>query len=165
MAGIKTWSGLENALRQNTKYAMLYVGDTVKRVLIDSINRMWYSRSNPEYYQRTMDVLNSITVENVSVNKNQYNARIYFDEDKINMVEVPGGWNQHMSLNKDTSYEGQSIAEWTVFWMEFGQNSPVYSYEGGGHITATREYAEGEAVYLIEEALQKVGIRCIVIKR
>ena len=165
MAGIKTWSGLEQALRQNTKYAMLYVGDTVKRVLIDSINRMWYSQSNPAFYERTMDIVNSITVENVSVNKNQYNARIYFDEDKINMTYVEGNWNQHMSLNGDTSYEGISLALWTVSWLEFGQNSPVYSYEGGGHITATREYAEGEAVFLIEEALQKVGIRCIVTKR
>ena len=165
MPSVKTWSGLENALRQSTKYAMKYVGDTVKRVLIDSTKRMWYSQSNPTMYERTMDILNSITVENVTVSKNVYNARVYFDIDKIRQVEIPGNWNQHMSVDGDTQFEGRRISSWVVEWISYGQNSPLYSYEGGGHIQATQEYAKDEAVYLIEEALAKAGINCIVIKK
>lgn len=167
MPSVKTWSGLEQALRQSTKYSMLYVGDTVKRVLIDSVKRMWYSRPfTPMFYERTMDVLNSITVENVSVNKNQFNARIYFDTDLIRQNPTPPGqWNQHMSVDGDTEYEGRRISSWLISWMEEGQNSPLYSYEGTGHIAATQDYAEAESVYLIEESLAKLGINCIVIKR
>lgn len=150
-------------LEQETERAVKYAGETIKQVLIDSTKRMWYSEHSPEQYQRTYDILNSISLDAVKTGKGGYTATVYFDEDKIRM-QAADGWNQHMSVDGSTSYGGRPIASWVVEWVSFGQNSSIFSYEGGGHIQATQEFAKADAVYLIEESLRKAGFETVVVR-
>ena len=166
MAQIRTWSGLMKALEKETEKAVEYAGDQIKKILHDNVQHLWYNARGDAYqYSRTYEVINSITLETLKQGKGGYTARIYFDENKISpRISENGGFNSHMSLNGDTSWGGRSISSWLISWMESGQGSPVYSYSGAGFVEATYETAKEDAVYLIEESLNRAGFQTVVIK-
>ena len=159
---IKTWTGLEAVLQKEVEKAVLHAGETIKQVLIDSVNRMWYSEHTPEKYKRTMGVLKSITLESLKQGKNGSSARIYFDETKI-LSRESDGWNQHMSLDGSDSWKGEKISVLIPLWMDQGQTSRVFPYKGSEFFTVTEEYAQDEAIFLIDEALKKAGFSSVVV--
>lgn len=166
MAQIRTWSGLMKALEKETEKAVEYAGDQIKKILHDNVQHLWYNARGDAYqYSRTYEVINSITLETLKQGKGGYTARIYFDENKISpRISENGGFNSHMSLNGDTSWGGRSLASLVVEFMELGQNSPVYSYDGAHFVEATYETAKEDAVYLIEESLNRAGFATVVVR-
>ena len=163
---IRTWSGLMKALEKETEKAVEYAGDQIKKILHDNVQHLWYNARGDAYqYSRTYEVINSITLETLKQGKGGYTARIYFDENKISpQASDSGFFNAHMSLDGSTSFGGRSLSSWVVEFMEFGQNSPVYSYSGAGFVEATYETAKEDAVYLIEEALNRSGFATVVVR-
>ncbi len=164
MKQISTWSGLEKALQKAAEDATKYAGEQIKRILHDNVQNLWYrARSGPYEYSRTYQVLESITLESLKNSKNGYTARVYFDDTKILPEEREGFFNAHMSLDGSTSYGGRSIGALVVEFMNWGQNSKVYSYDGVGFFEETYGIAKDDAVFLIEEALQRAGFNAVVV--
>lgn len=166
MAGITTWSELIRVLEKETEKAVAYAGDQIKKILHDNVQNLWYRDRGEQYqYSRTYEVINSITLDTMKQGKGGYSAVIYFDENKINPYESDSGFfNKHMSLDGSTNWGGQSIASLLISWMESGQNSPIYSYYGAGFVEATYDVAKDDAVFLIEESLQKAGFKTVIVR-
>lgn len=169
MADINTWSGLEKALQKQIQLSMVKVGETIKQVLKDNLQRMYYSEHTPHQYQRTMQVLDSIRVDNIRQDNNSYSAIIYFDTDSISPAfniydRGPYQFNTHMSVGGETSYSGKTIGELLVGWMEEGQNSPLFSYDGAGFIAETKRFAREDAVEELNSALRSRGINSVVVR-
>ena len=157
MAGkiFKNWSQLERFLEREIEINLQKIGTEIASVLRNYVYLNWYADHTPKYYERTMEVLNSISVKPVKKNGNKYEVEIFFDKNKISMVEsnyyVPSHlkrFHHHMSVDYSKSYNGQTIAEWVVYWMNYGQNSSLHSYSGVGFLEETIEWTKEDRYHI-----------------
>ncbi len=166
MAQIRTWSALMKALEKETEKAVEYAGDQIKKILHDNVQHLWYNARGDAYqYSRTYEVINSITLETLKQGKSGYTAKIYFDTEKISPYHTDDAFfNKHMSLNGDTSWGGKPISELLISWMNDGMSSPYGSFEGAKFLDETHDTANEDAVFLIEESLNKSGFATVVVR-
>lgn len=162
---ITTYAGLQDHLNKITKLVTLDIAIDVQELLKNKLMDEVYlgqalrKRKKSGYgsgsYERTFQLVESITFSVESQWSNRYTAKVYFDYSDIqpeNQREWRDGdgFNAHMSLPPkgsgfrstiagDISYNGKSIGEWLVEWVEGGQNSSVYSYEGTDFFKETEE--------------------------
>lgn len=129
---ITTYADLQNTLNEITKEVLNAVGEEIANILWNNVDTLWYSRPyNQEYSTRTNEIIDSITnAFPIKVNDKTYSVEVYFDETKIQPHASEQFFNQHMSLDGSTSYEGRAIGSWVIQWMEEGQRSPVHPYAG-----------------------------------
>lgn len=157
------WNDLLKYLDKQVEINLEKIGKEIADVLKHYVNENWYKDHQPEYYDRTMDILNSISVTKAKPIKNGYEVKIYFDESKIRMIEYDGLFNAHMSINGDASYSSWSIPQWVVYWMNYGQNSPIYSYDGVNFLEDTIEWTQDDNYHInrMKELLEVKGFKCI----
>lgn len=166
MPDFNTWSGLLKHLDKTVEKSMWKIGEEIKEVLKFNVQQHWYNNYTPSAYDRTFQVLDSIKVKNVNKILNGYQVEIGFDYDMIAPASsINGNWDNHMSLDGSTSYEGKSIGELLVGWMDKGQHSSVFSYTGVNFIEDTREWSKEEVVHLLKEQLEKAGFMDVKIGR
>lgn len=121
----------------------------------------WYDNYFPKDYQRTQDLINSITfkVDKLSV-------YIYFDTSKIRSIErrLSGNvaWNAHMG------FDGEDFTKGLIEWIEDDANSgsksnPRRNHQGVKMIQNTQQWLRGyldkETQRIIKEAYIEVGIQ------
>lgn len=157
------WKDLMKYLDKQVEINLEKIGQEIAGVLKRYVQTNWYDARDEGYYQRTMDVLNSITVEKAKPIKNGYEVRIFFDESKIRMIEYDEFFNAHMSVDGSGMYGGWSIPKWVVYWMNYGQNSPLYSYEGVHFLEDTIEWTKDDNYHInrMKELLEAKGFKCI----
>ena len=138
---ITTYAGLQEKLNSITAEVMLNTSNYIAELLRKNLDTLWYKAYEPRYYERTNQVLDSISNELTGVFGNQTSVRIYFDwQDKIIANEVSGSsWNQHMSLDLSDTWNGDPIPMLVIEWLEKGNNSSVYAYDGVGYFEKTLE--------------------------
>jgi hypothetical protein len=133
---------------------MLTTSEHIAQILWNNVDTLWYNRSgytpNPEINVRTYEILESITKSIPQLFGNKVHVEIFFDEDKIKPhsrgeFSSKPFFNEHMSMNGDTEYEGRSIGSWVIEFMEDGQ--------GAG----SNSYAPYEGVKFFEKTIKKVG--------
>lgn len=117
-----------------------------------------YDFYDPKMYERTYELLNSIThSEVIPVGNGTYYVEIYYDTDKIRSYprEANGWtykWGQH------TSFSGEDVSDWIPLWIEKGTTSKQYSYNGTKSMEDTKEWIKREYLRLFKIALkQKYG--------
>jgi hypothetical protein len=152
---------LESEVIINTSKIAKEIADVLKNY----VRLNWYNDHSPSQYQRTMDILNSISITDVKKNRNGYSVKIFFDDSKINMIEYDGLFNAHMGIYGETSYQGMSLPQWVVYWMNYGQNSPIYSYEGVGFLEDVIEWNKDDKYHInrMQELLENKGFDISVI--
>jgi len=98
-------------------------------MLYKEIEVEWYNRRfTPQQYDRTMQLLHSLTYTPVIKNKNEWYVKIYYDTDKIIPMDgtVDKPWTRHKSI-----VDNESSAEALPYYIEYGNgDSPIYQYEG-----------------------------------
>ena len=122
---IKTTADLKRMLQyieKQTKDSLRLISLEVEKMMKDYIIKALYNAYQPQDYLRSMNYINSLTVKKVSKNSTgELETEIFFDPDKIFSREMEGEyWNQHMSVNGDSSWEGRPISEWIPIFMEHG---------------------------------------------
>jgi len=167
MIEIQYWDVLESSLLSLTKDGLMFVGEKIKKILQNYLKKNWYNVSSPMFYQRTFEVLNSITVKEVAQVGNEVEVEIFFDETKIiskeSTFQLYGHmkrFNHHMSINHDTGYNGADIGIALVYWMNYGQNSSLHAYSGASFLEDTLNEISVKKTHLVEleRAFKKVGI-------
>lgn len=163
------------ALQNSTEFAVKKAGEEIKEVLRFYVQKNWYNQHTPAQYQRTMQMIEAISVRHVKENENKYSAVVYFDYDKMGPASNiydrgPYQFNNHMSLDGSTDYAGKSVSEWIVRWVNDGQDNPltvggkpVFPTEGAYFLEDTYEYAQDESVHLINEALRQAGFESVIV--
>lgn len=138
------------------------IAKEISGVLRKYVQDNWYNDYTPAHYERTMDILNSITVSKAKKTMLGYDVEIYFDESKIRMIEY-SGFNAHMSVDGEGIYQGMSIPEWVVYWMNYGQNSPLWSYQGAFFLEDTIQWTQDDNYHInrMAELLEGQGFNVL----
>lgn len=114
----KVFFYIEKQLQDSLRLVALEVEDMMKQYILDNL----YNVYTPKDYARSYNYVNSLTVRRVYKNsKGELETEIYFDPDKIYSREIHDRyWNQHMSLDKSTTWNGVPINELIPYFMEEG---------------------------------------------
>ena len=113
------------------------IGERTKDALKMEVKSKFYGRpgyhpnqQETDWYVRTWELLNCIDFEFKKINKNEYQVRIFYNTDKMTTSPsyIRNGkkqWSSHESITTGTDVRLMFPA-----WLEWGQNSPLYSWEG-----------------------------------
>jgi hypothetical protein len=135
------------------------LGNEIKGWLRNNVRVLWYERSyTPKFYERTFELIESITCSKAKkIGNGEYQVKIYFDTDKINPYSGENGmWSQHQSITN-----GADVSSFIPLWIEEGQNSSIFSYEGVHPVRITKEEIK-EDDYIktrLKELLEHRGYR------
>jgi hypothetical protein len=146
--------------RQYIENFLATVGKEAFEILYHEVEVNWYGRMTPTDYDRTMQLLHSITCSPVKKINGEYQVRIYYDTDKIIPMDGTDGypWTRHKSI-----IDGESSAEALPYYIEFGNgDSPIYQYEGTHPVQTTYDQLVQDSHLLVrfKELFEKRGIRC-----
>lgn len=150
----RVFKHIERVVRIN----MLEVMQKIKVVLVDYIMTNWYNRIgfSPLNYTRTYDYVNSIDISKVEMRGDgKISASIFFDTDKMRPLPpaFPGEWGIHQGLS------GQDVSAAIPYFIEYGNNSPLYSYEGVAPVANTKQIVQQRQIHTtaLAEALRRAG--------
>ncbi len=165
----KTFKSISEALaylETNVVFSLEQIGEEIKGVLRQHLMVDWYSAFTPTRYERTYQLIDSLSVKKaVKVGKG-YQVEIFFDPDKITPIPAsqPGYFPAHMNItNGASSYNGMSYGELLPYWVEEGQHSSIRPYEGVHMVQNTKDWV-CEDHYLknrMIELLEMKGFQCI----
>lgn len=132
---IKTTADLKRMLRyieKQTQDSLRLISFEVEKMMKDYVIKALYQSYQPKDYLRSMNYINSLTVKKVSKNgAGELETEIFFDPNKIYSREMEGKyWNQHMSVNGDSSWGGRPISEWLPIFIERGVSGSLWDREG-----------------------------------
>jgi hypothetical protein len=116
---------LNNYLRQQTLEAIKKdAAEVIKDILYRYTDELLYDEQDPKYYNRTYDLINSITVgEVIKSGTDEHTVSIFFDDSKIiPRIDDTSKWNQHMSSDGTETDESSNIA----FWMNYYHRGLYY---------------------------------------
>lgn len=138
------------------------IGKEVYNILYNEVRVEWYQRNGidwePKDYERTFQLLNSITCSPVFRNGNEYLVKIYYDTDKIQPMfgteDKP--WTRHMSI-----INHKDVSEAIPYYIEYGNNSPIYEYQGVHPVKNTLEQLDEDKHLLtrFKELFELKGIK------
>jgi hypothetical protein len=160
----KSFTNMDDLLKyleSNIPIDLEKIGEEIKGVLRFNVQQLWYNRPfTPTHYTRTFELIDSITCSKAKkVGNGEYQVQIYFDTDKINPYPSENGeWSKHESITT-----GTNIAPYLPLWIEEGQNSPLFSYDGVHPVETTIDWVI-EDQYLknrMIELLEKRGFKCM----
>jgi hypothetical protein len=148
---------IELAIIQNIQK----IGEEIKGVLRHFVQENWYNRSyEPQQYERTFQLIDSLTVSPVKINGNEYSVQIYYDTDKILPMDGTSDkpWTRHKSIVTQTP-----SGVYLPLWIEEGQDSSIFSFEGVHPVQDTIDWVEEDKYLLnrMKELLEKKGFKCI----
>lgn len=153
MKKFKNLSDYYDYIDKSLKKAMKDIGEEVKLELQDYIWENWYKTYNPKEYERTFDFLNCVTF-NVGKSNGKYVAIVYYDTSKIKAeYNEYSYWNNHMSLS------GEDVSEYIPRWIEKGQKSHVYSYNGVEPIRNIVKWCEENYKEKLKSYLNGYGLK------
>jgi len=158
---IKDMQGLEKYVKMTLEQALREMAKETAEFLSQMVKSHIYRTPESNYYDRTMEFLNSITQSQVKKVGNELQIEVYFDSDKIYPHSSPPGsekFNAHMSLDGSASYNGRSIGNWLVEWLEEGFSGGVLPpQEGHFFIKETREWLVDELDGILIKAFKRAG--------
>lgn len=139
------------------------IGKEVYEILYHEVQTEWYQRNgvnwSPSDYERTLQLLSSITISPIFKKNGGYFVKIYYDTDKIHPMlgtdEKP--WTRHMSVTKK-----EDVSEAIPHWIEEGNNnSSIYAYEGVHPVKNTLEQLDEDKHLLtrFKELFELKGIK------
>lgn len=138
------------------------IGEEIKGMLRSEVDALWYRRAfTPQQYERTYQLLESISLSPVKKTNGEYWCKIYYDTDKI--IPMDGTetmpWTRHKSI-----VDGESSAEAIPAFIEYGNgDSPIYQYDGVHPVQNVRErlHEDNHLLTRFKELFELKGIRCI----
>jgi len=136
MAEFKDLNSLLKYIELNIPINLNKIGEEVKSILRENVEKLWYGRSyTPTQYARTMEYINSIQYSKAKKVGSGYQVEIYFASDLI--LPHPsnnGEWGQHESVY------GEDVSAAIPYYIEYGNNSPLFNYEGVRPVGVTRDW-------------------------
>ena len=142
-----------NYVNKQLEKCMDEVGRQMKVEVQNLIFEKIYRTRNPKEYERTFNFLNSIQYKFTN-NNGKFQVEVYYDTDLIKAeYNEYSYWNQHMSLS------GEDVSKDIPYYMEYGNKSPIYSYEGAYIMKEMKEYAEQNYAVKLATLLHQRGIK------
>lgn len=141
------------------------IGEEIKGYLRTLILTDWYHEHMPTYYERTEMLINSLKVTKAKKVNDKYEVKVYFDPDMIKPVpaQEAGMFPAHSNITDGaSSWGGKSYGELLPLWIEEGQKSRIYPYNGIGMVKETRETLLNEDEYLKVRMMELLELKDII---
>lgn len=114
---------LNSTIKPRIKYSLQQSAEDVEQMVRDYLMETLYSTS-PSEYERTYELVNSVTHTNVEQVGDVFYVKIYYDTDKIKPHILEHKWNQH------ATFWGVDMSEYLPLWIEKGtEGNPYYQHE------------------------------------
>jgi hypothetical protein len=143
---------LENILQKIAEETVEYL----KRY----VDIFWYQTHYPTIYNRTYEMLNSVTHSNIEKVGNRFDVFIYFDASQITSQLLGEGlWNQHMGFDERIFTVG------LIDSVEQGNPSPYspdYAREGIHMFEATDIWLDKEIPKIAKKIFKENGIDVVI---
>ena len=135
---IKNNSDLMKALKSaGLKQMVEKVGDDVKYLIKAYMEECFYGRYTPLFYDRTFQMLNSVTTSKVRETANGYEITVYLDIDSIHYKD---GYEEELVWLSSQGFHGSSdIYRQGEFWIEAMQE-----LDAGYIVKKFGEYMKGK---------------------
>lgn len=135
-----------NSLKDMNKYvnsqmkeiAQDQLAEKILLTLRDFVESTVYA-NEPNQYERTYQLLNSLTIGKAKAIGTIITCSVYFDADKITQSIATNRWNQHMSIYGYERRGGEPINELIPYFLNDGTDSPIYSHESHDFVEKTIE--------------------------
>lgn len=136
MPEFKDMNSLLKYIELNLPINLEKIGEEVKNVLRENVENLWYGRNyTPTHYTRTMEYIDSIQCSKARKIGGGYQIEIYFASDLILPHSPNGGeWGQHESVY------GEDVSSAIPYYIEYGNNSPLFSYDGVRPVGVTKDW-------------------------
>lgn len=141
---------MDKVIREGLEYCAWRAERMLRKLLEERL----YDFYDPKMYERTYELLNSIThSEVIPVGNGVYYVEIYYDTDKIRSYPRKSNgltykWGQH------TSFSGEDVSDWIPLWIEKGTINEKYSHEGTHSMEDTKKWISKEYNRLFRLALK-----------
>lgn len=153
---------LKNLLNEIIQECLKEISKETQKYLKQFVETEWYNAHQPEIYNRTYQMLESIIQFPQKQKGNKFEVSIGFDTSKI-IPNFLGGdlWNEHMSFN------GSSFTEGLIEVLENGNPSPFspsYARNGIAMLENTAKWLEKELPRIVKNTFAKYGMYIILFK-
>ena len=131
------------------------IAQGVKEELYDKVKERLYDAWTPKQYERTEELLDSISKTEVYQEKGFYCVKIFYDTDKIFPHTVEGKWGQHESFYKE------DISEHLPLWIEEGTKDNPFPRKGINAMSDEKKWIEENYNKIFRNKLKQYGINSI----
>lgn len=157
MPSFNNVNDLMKFIKRTTRYPLEQVAHKVEDILKQYILDNWYGRMTPSDYSRSYQFINSLTIKPTQEINDGWQIEIYFDNEKIMPMYADDDryWNKHMSVY------GEDVSDDIPFFIEYGNNSPIYEYQGIHMVKNTADYCRDNNIPIKEmiRELKKYGFK------
>ena len=136
------------------KFCMNEIFIQLKNEMKDYLFQNWYKKYTPTQYNRTFNLLDSITFKLEKQGNASYVVKVGYDTDLIHAeYDEYSFFNQHMSMG------GEDVSDIVPYYIEKGNGkNPYFMYKGIGVLEYMREYMEERATAKLAFLLHQKGI-------
>ena len=150
---------IEKQTQDSLRLVALEVETMMKEYIIDKL----YNSYTPKDYARSYNYLNSLTVRRVyKNNKGELETEIVFVPKKIYSREIHERyWNQHMSLDGSTTWNGVPISELLPHFIEKGVSGSKWDRDGIYVVNNILKKLDNDKQFkkMMENELRKKGFK------
>jgi hypothetical protein len=159
----KSMKSLFKFLENDIEKGLREVAIVISGKLQDFLQKNWYNAHTPQSYERTYQLINSVSISDVEDNGNAFEVKVFFDSNKMNPIPAPSAdmFPSYTNVtNGDTYWNGVSLSILVPYFVEQGQSSSIHSYKGVGSVEKTIKWARSGKFLskAVKESLQKSGI-------
>ncbi|EPC8410984.1 hypothetical protein CN553_12480 [Bacillus cereus] len=143
---------IDTIQNQITNICIKVVQENVKKNVYDT-----YMPKGEYAYDRTFELLNSVTIDNLKIGTKFATFEIIMDTDKINAYNRNGafggvGWNAHA----DVSYT-EDTSEYIPMWIEEGTSGSLWDRDGAHYMEKSYHKLDADIPKELAMALRREG--------
>lgn len=142
------------------------IAQGVKEELYDKVKERLYDAWTPKQYERTEELLESISKTEVYQEDGFYCVKIFYDTDKIlsypslsnltgNKNEYGSKWGQH------ADFYGNDTSEYIPLWIEEGTKNNPFPRKGINAMSDEKKWIEENFNKIFRNKLKQYGINSI----
>jgi hypothetical protein len=156
----KTVSSLQNHLKDSVMEAIQgKVTELCIEVVKDYIQRNVYDkyRPDPDTYDRTFELLNSVTVGNLNLGTKYATFEIFMDTEKIN-AHIRNGSHGYLGWNSHADVYDLDMSEYIPLWIEEGTEGSLWDREPAHYMyDSWVDLSGGELAKALADSLRRQG--------
>ncbi|MFJ8247283.1 hypothetical protein [Peribacillus asahii] len=126
-------------------------------IVRNNVREKGYIQNDQTDYDRTWELLNSVTIGNLSVGYKYIGFEVFMDAEKIDYnITGDGEWNQHASM------KGEDKSEQIPLWVEKGTKGSLWDRPAGNYMQhSTSELGDGRLAEALANELRKEGWKVV----
>lgn len=132
---------------------MKYCEKIVQKYLQENVYQAYFPKGEHPY-DRTMELMNCVTVGNITVGTKYIRFDIYMDTEKIQPYVTSDNmmWNQHASVT------GEDVSDFIPLWIEEGTRGSLWDRDGAHYMEqAYQQLNQGDLAQALAYDLRAMG--------